>query len=406
MIHLVPEHRGSLTNAQSTEDAALSLPIECCLFAVISDRSMTGVRVSRFFRSSMPESRGISRTRYGRGRTGFTLIELLVAIGIVGILIALLIPALQSARARADRLRCSSNLRQIGLALHGYHDAGGVFPPGIAPRLDPADESSFGLSFLVRILPYLDENPAYAAFNLGLQAHSLANLAAELARPGVYFCPSDSYSTSPGPGGPESRFGIPDPRNGFWPFAASSYAGSFGTISGEIWLMCKDPADPVFDPAGQMNGCLNYRSNLGIASISDGLSHTLFVGERQIGELNHDLLTSVCRWTSSFGNDTTVSSTYPPNSTLTLLPSKRDARYLDTFIKTFSSGHAGGINALMCDGSVRFIRNSIDSWPIRGGRIGDSYRGVGFRMEALPPNGVWQKLATRAGGESLADSDF
>jgi prepilin-type N-terminal cleavage/methylation domain-containing protein/prepilin-type processing-associated H-X9-DG protein len=344
--------------------------------------------------------------RHGRSyRQAFTLIELLVVIFIVGILVALLIPAVQASRTRASRLKCASNLRQIGLALHGYHSATGVLPPGIGPRMDPADETSFSQSFLVRILPYLEQNAAYDAYNSNMQPHTVANLTTELARPQVFLCPADPNSTKPLSGGPESRFGIADPPGGHWPFVAASYAGSFGTIDGELWQLRDNPNDPKYDPAGQMNGCLNFRTNIGFGSITDGLSNTMIVSERQIGELNRDLINPVARWTSSFGNDTTVSAMSPPNSAIRMVSSRQDARILSAILKSFSSGHSGGVNVLMCDGSARFVRDSIDCWPIKDGKIGNSYLGQ-YQYVDLPPAGVWQKIATRAGGEALSDGDF
>ncbi|MFG0295400.1 MAG: DUF1559 domain-containing protein, partial [Maioricimonas sp. JB045] len=108
-------------------------------------------------------------------RRGFTLIELLVVIAIIAILVALLLPAVQQAREAARRSQCKNNLKQIGLALHNYHDTHGSFPPGYIARYvsatDPASaETGPGFAWGTMILPFLDQSPTYNQLNFSLDA--------------------------------------------------------------------------------------------------------------------------------------------------------------------------------------------------------------------------------------------
>ena len=168
-------------------------------------------------RARLPRARPGDHTM----RPGFTLIEVIVVIGIIGLLIVLLTPAVQNAREAARRGQCANNLRQLGLALSQYTDVYQQFPPGRPPS---------GRSAFVAILPYLDSRPTYAAFNFSFPAATLQNLTAELSRPGTFVCPSDVGTEHVLPGGPGSRSPAPDPPNGSWPMAATSYGLMYGTL--------------------------------------------------------------------------------------------------------------------------------------------------------------------------------
>ena len=152
---------------------------------------------------------GTTRTPSQQGadmsRRGFTLIELLVVIAIIAILIALLLPAVQAAREAARRTQCRNNLKQMGLALHNYHDKHNAFPPGLISRLaNPAwvmapgacnsapDDLGPGWSFFARMLPYLEQGNFHNTINFNLPLTAPANAAARRTSVSAYRCPSDA----------------------------------------------------------------------------------------------------------------------------------------------------------------------------------------------------------------------
>src|SRR5437868_1467296 len=133
-------------------------------------------------------------------RRGFTLIELLVVIAIISVLIALLLPAVQSAREAARRAQCTNNLKQIGLAIHNYFDTNQVFPPGYASlwKKDGGDEGvaeddiGHGWGWASMILPHVEQRSLYNAINFGLTMTNPENSTAQQLRVNVYLCPSDN----------------------------------------------------------------------------------------------------------------------------------------------------------------------------------------------------------------------
>ena len=150
--------------------------------------------VSRSHASRCRSVANRSRSSSGRRRRGFTLVELLVVIAIIGILIALLLPAVQAAREAARRMQCSNNLKQIGLALHNYHTTNKAFPPG-AFWVCPEGELWRG-SILIRLLPYIEQQPLYDQFDFTVptdgqtEANTGTLLVANIVPP--YVCPSDT----------------------------------------------------------------------------------------------------------------------------------------------------------------------------------------------------------------------
>jgi len=327
---------------------------------------------------------------------GFSLIEVLVVIGIIGLLVGLLLPAVQSAREASRRAGCINNLRQIGLALHQYERDHGQLPAGRLPNVVPYVGWK-GRSAFVAILPYIEGQQAYQSYNFATWAHGLPNMTSELARPGSFVCPSDAASGAAVPGGPLARDPAPDPPGGSWPVALTSYGLMYGTV-GANW---ESRPRPDWDPLGQINGCFNDRPRITLADITDGLSHTGFVSERALSYLNRDLNGPVGRWVMSDGASTLLYAMQPPNVLFRF--STRDP-LLGAAFTTASSFHPGGINLLMGDGAVRFVKDSIDCWPINPatqtpvgiGTLADGFSG-------LPRSGVWQALITRSGAEVFAD---
>ena len=212
-----------------------------------------------------------------RSRRAFTLIELLVVIAIIGVLMSLLVPAVQKVRETASRLRCANNLRQIGLALHNFHDSQGSFPPGYIdgntnPDSTPDNDVGPGWGWASFLLPYLEQDTVYNQidFNQGVGLGSNAAVC-QIALP-VFQCPSDPY---------QQNFTV-------WPtnvvVAHSDYVGCNGWREGYYAAGGGNGSagdDGLPGPPGLGGAGLFLRNTrMRVASVTDGLSNTIVVGER------------------------------------------------------------------------------------------------------------------------------
>ena len=259
-------------------------------------------------------------------RRAFTLVELLVVIAIIGILVSLLLPAVQSAREAARRSQCQSNLRQIGIALHNYHDSLGVFPPGWV--------SSNCFAWGALLLPYVEQNSLHDRFNFSRPITDTtgdSNLTLAQTVLPIYRCPSDTGPRNRTPGSPPDPQG---PISALTNCATSSYVGNYG----DKWIWVAT----WVSHGGLMSRDTRVRS----ADILDGLSHTLAVGERrEIWEQAHwaGIPADTDRW-----DHLVLGAANIPLNNCVADPAQ------------FSSRHPGGAQFTFCDGSVRFLSDEID----------------------------------------------
>jgi len=286
-------------------------------------------------------------------RRAFTLIELLVVIAIIAILIALLVPAVQKVREAAARTQCINNLKQIGLALHGYHDVKKVLPPGGLTVVNPAGGTTTeaGVSFHVPILPYLEQGNLEKGFNVTKGYRQAPNISLALFAVPVYFCPSSSVTK----GNVGSEQSGSSPLGGTYNFSpdfayTTHYYGVPGPKNGTLY-----PVDGITDANGGVaTGGILYRdSKVKLVQITDGTSNTLMVGEVAF-EKN---LPGYRMWIRGCSTSFTCGSFKNVTNPLNCCPFTGSTRFMDI---SFGSNHSGGANFCFGDGTVRFLSNNIN----------------------------------------------
>ena len=309
-------------------------------------------------------------------RYGYTLIELLVIFAIIGVLIAMLLPAVQTAREAARRIQCANNLRQLGLAIHNYHDSHGSFPPGCID--DGLKQESWGWGAL--ILPQIEQNQLYEQLDV-----TNRRLTEILQDPGVnrlvqtpiavFRCPSDT---------------TPDQL----PAQVRHFRGLGNIDKLELGTANYVACQGLYDRPGPFrnNGVFYNDSTIRLRDITDGTSHTFMLGERDLrcaagvwaGCRNPP---GPCHW-GVYQNRGRVSEEL--NSPVTLEPAHR----CDCCSEGFSSAHSGGAYFVFCDNSVRFISNEID---FSNGGLSQSQlqSGTHYDPQLL---GLYQKLGMRDDG--------
>lgn len=349
-------------------------------------------------------------------RRGFTLIELLVVISVIAILIALLLPAVQQAREAARRTQCRNNLKQLGLALHNYHDAHGCLPPGTGGTSIATGGATTGvgaitnqghLSGVVMLLPYLDQAPLWKR---------IVSTPGQGGHPGrttfphpdgnipVLLCPS-----SPTP--PRSVTATED-----WG-PSRSYLVSLGDETQDYYDATSSPPGPV-----RLRGAFTYQATFRFRDFTDGASNTVMMAEREHGATGNDravrgriiwpvpgvdtnpaaCLATVTdgeynvtgvpirrmgfSWAGGWSNINWVSTILPPNS-----PSCGLTTPAWFGVMSASSLHTGGAQVLLVDGSVHFISENIDTGDLTLPPV----------VQGLSPYGVWGALGSKSGGEVI-----
>jgi len=346
----------------------------------------------------------------------FTLIELLVVIAIIAVLIALLLPAVQAAREAARRAQCVNNLKQLALACHNYESANGTFPMGNryiddscynVPTPGSCSTSCwFGHSAFNIVLPYMEQSAQYPSFNFAIRVYTLVNSTAATTNVAGFICPSD-LPIGPAPAGNLN-------------LGPTSYGMSRGTQENiyENWATV-GPPDPKGEQPGKCNaalgnGMFGAESAVSVAMVIDGTSNTTLWGDQgrfrnELGDHYNMYAYTVVWGTNSWGPTwpgdvrpqtgafTLPRINSPPDTTGALLsqvfcgcgsgnciPSDwlincPNALLLGQF--AFRSNHAGGVNMAFADGSVKFIKQTIN-------------------------DKTWQALGTRAGNEVVSADAF
>ncbi|MBX6313870.1 MAG: DUF1559 domain-containing protein [Isosphaeraceae bacterium] len=344
--------------------------------------------------------------RFGSRRRGFTLIELLVVIAIIGVLIALLLPAVQAAREAARRAQCLNNLKQIGLAIHNYESVNGSLPMGHLGKVrncpfgDPCDSLNcfYGHTWISYILPFLEGGAQYNSVNFHLTYRYRAQITAYSNKVATLICPSDSPAETL-PAGYVSTF-------------QTSYAGVRGVTENFYYSWGSSASAPNADRCGAIDSEGLFGTNIAyrFAEVIDGLSATLMVGEVSrfkdepsgsnfnFGNIGGAWVGPPWTGSPAWPGDIRISSgaflvpriNAPPvkNGGPSCLVSTgpfylptlgnppgwvTSAECLNLGQFGFRSLHPGGANFLFADGSVKFLKESINM---------STYRALGTRALA------------------------
>ncbi|GAB6187662.1 DUF1559 family PulG-like putative transporter [Thermopirellula anaerolimosa] len=350
---------------------------------------------------------------------GFTLVELLVVIAIIGILIALLLPAVQAAREAARRSQCTNNLKQIALALHNYHDKYNVFPSlgqGPTAGTPPEEKSTYGgLSAFVMLLPYLEQTALYNQWQAPQPPRYNAwgpvpwygwDFRPHNVQVPSILCPSDGSAGK-----------IRDDGRPYWWQGDNSYVFCWGDDVSVDWRGRSNP-----------RGIFGGDSFVGMAGITDGTSNTLAVSEVVVSTRG-DVRETHGNYVENAGDGTLRANPgiclqwKGPNNTITAsapqIGELRGVHYgwgaacvtgFNTVLPPNSIGckgywsewgsdhvmppdsyHPGGVNAALADGSVRFISDTINTGNLAAPEVSGG----------PSPYGVWGALGTRMGRESV-----
>jgi prepilin-type N-terminal cleavage/methylation domain-containing protein/prepilin-type processing-associated H-X9-DG protein len=332
-----------------------------------------------------------------RNRRGFTLIELLVVIAIIAVLIALLLPAVQAAREAARRAQCVNNMKQIGLALHNYHQTNDTFPPGSISNVGaPGNAGWQNMSSLALMLPFIEQNAIYGSINFSMYSTTnqnppfndgCGNGTSRAQQINAFLCPSDGNAKSAVDG---------------WTGRPNSYLASMGTSelggynTSSTGLFCQNTCyglrditdgssntiafgEKLVGTPGQFGGQgVGYRGN---GVVGSGPSGTVYDATTNPTQIATDLNSCLATWnsmTAGNGNlvdqcgqywmigDTTFTefnTIVPPNSTTYKFGFCRNGcngcNPDGSQFVNLSSNHSGGVNILMGDGSVRFLKSTV-----------------------------------------------
>jgi len=309
---------------------------------------------------------------------GFTLVELLVVIAIIGVLVALMLPAIQHARESARRTHCGNNLKQIGLGMHGYLGAYKNFPPGYVSEVRPdLDDGGPGWAWGAMLMPFIEEASLHDQINYSLSLRDKATETVRLTSVPLFICPTDSNF--------QAIIDIQSKSSSIvmCKMAAGNYIANSGTIR-PTCKICRDQFDGVFG----RNRAIKPRE------LTDGLSKTLAIGERSTHWSNATIWGVVPNsrvWDNlqpgaySAGPAFVLGTTF--HEGFNIEASKEMTHEMhDSLAEGFGSEHVGGAFFLFCDGGVRFIWDFTDPAVMNAmsTRDGNPHSGVESIIHSSP----------------------
>ncbi len=366
-------------------------------------------------------------------RRAFTLVELLVVIAIIGILIGLLLPAINSAREAGRRAQCANNCKQLGLACINYNEAKGRFPPGVMlPKgQNPWDTTTWGANWVIQTLPFTENGPLYKMYDPTKAISSPSNLILRSSRIPSMLCPSDAYYNSK-PYNPVNR----SSEGLNW--SRGNYASN-GSVQ---QLQPSPPADkdsgnlpngnpPSFVGPGSngwsvpwLRGVMGVNESSAPKDITDGLSHTCLLGEVRAGLVPVDRRGT---WAMGavgaslmYGNGST--DDHGPNTPNDKADDLIECSEIETYMSAdqlafehmgcynssnnqgvFRSKHSGGVNICLCDGSVYFISDNVNVSTTWDYTVSD---GQGHWEEVKSQFGVWEALMSAGDSVTMPANSF
>lgn len=349
------------------------------------------------------------------GRRAFTLVELLVVIAIIGILVALLLPAVQSAREAARRMQCQNNLKQLGLALHNYHDVNGSFPYGSTwpnvSQIETKNNANLGPNWVIATLPFIEQQNLYNQFNFKQPIPHSDNAAPRSVQLSFMMCPSDGNARKPFKGSANSG------TNSLGDNWGRGCYGANGTLSLLKHSTTDENGGATVESAGwksgKRRGVMGANIALSIGEVLDGTSNTILVGEIRAGVVDFDsrgvwAMSGACpsglwghgRWGDDNGpnspqNDaddvlicSAIRTAVGGTANLNLMGMPCSGGDHPNFQQTARSTHEGSVFTVFVDGSVHAISDYVD------------ITGVSGRLS------IWEQLNASCDGEVLAHDKF